>query len=424
MVKLMLALIVGLYIPIIDTIDMLIRMGYRYKFTYRRKQVLPTSVAVAVAQKTVNPYKILMSVHNLAGQFEEFKNNIKVFGYENVLVIDDTSTDNTVALLQQEGIPVLPNQNNWQKPNSILRGLRALPPETNTVIVMDPDARILNLNPKEYGKEISDFKEVLLDFQASDYDACAVRVLAQCDSVLESLQNFEYKISMGLTKKSMGANSTVSGAFAFYKRYYLEDTLLKHSRSVYGEDYEISLRILSSGGRIYYDGRLTVLTKQRATLFDLTRQRMGWDFSLLKIDTMISGRLLDLPRKFYTMYHYIFYNVILSVLLHPIRVLSITVLLVCLVNLFDNLAHTHMIPDYPITNPMLFFLFYVFSLMVTYALLVVVERRRRGRYIFILLLFPFYSLYMGLVPRTLGFLNYITIKTMGFKLVEDGYKYT
>jgi len=229
---------------------------------------------------------------------------------------------------------------------------------------------------------------------------------------------------MGLSKKAMGNSSIVSGAFAFFSRDYLEDILSQHSKSVYGEDYETSLRILSSGGHIYYDGRLTVLTKQRTTLFDLTRQRMGWDFSLLKINANLSGKLKSLPNRFYTWYHYVYYNIFLSVFLHPIRVLSITVLLACLVNLFDNLAHTHLIPDYPITNPMLFFLFYTFSLMVTYTLLWAVERRRRDRYLFILLVFPFYSLYMSLVPRTLGFLNYISIKTLGIKLVEDGYKYT
>jgi len=420
----MLALIVGLYIPIIDTIDMVIRIAYRYKFARQDKKTAAEQMAVEATQKMIRPYKVLMSVHNLASHFDEFKNNLKPYGYENVLVIDDTSTDHTAKLLKQEGIPYISNQINWQKPASILRGLRTLPPEIKTVIVIDPDARLLNLNPKEYNKEISDFQEVLMDFQMSDYDACAVRVLAECRSTLEYLQNFEYKISMGLTKKSMGVNSIVSGAFAFFKRDYLEAILTRHSKSVYGEDYETTLRILSSGGRIHYDGRVTILTKQRATLFDLTRQRMGWDFSLLKINAHLPRQLMSLPKKFYTWYQYIFYNIFLSVFLHPIRIVSITVLLACLANFFDNMARTHLIPDYAITNPGLFFLFYLFSLMVTYSLLFAVERRRRGRYAFILLLFPFYSLYMSLVPRTLGFLNYISIKTLGIKLVEDGYRYT
>jgi len=188
----MLALIVGLYIPIVDTIDMLIRMGYRHKFARQGKKSATGEMSVEAAQRMIKPYKILMSVHNLASHFGEFKANLKIFGYENVLVVDDTSTDSTAALLKQEGIPFISNKTNWQKPASILRGLRTLPPEIKTVIVIDPDAKLLNLNPKEYGKEISDFQEVLMDFQASDADACAVRVLAHCNSVLESLQNFEF----------------------------------------------------------------------------------------------------------------------------------------------------------------------------------------------------------------------------------------
>jgi cellulose synthase/poly-beta-1,6-N-acetylglucosamine synthase-like glycosyltransferase len=83
----------------------------------------------------------------------------------------------------------------------------------------------------------------------------------------------------------------VSKAFAFFKKCRIEEILSEHSKSVYGEDYETSLRLHASGGRVYYDGRLTVKTTQRRSLWDLTRQRMGWDLSLLKIHWQLMGKL-------------------------------------------------------------------------------------------------------------------------------------
>ncbi|MDD5773748.1 MAG: glycosyltransferase family 2 protein [bacterium] len=430
MVKIILALVIGLYIPLIDSVDFIIKLIYRKKNTKEGNSMLPTSVKKENARNKnganasgLNSYKVIISVYNISKTFENFVKNIKPFGYQNILIIDDASSDNTAALLKERGIPFITNEHNLQKPASILNGLKKLPERIYTVIVMDPDSAILNLNPKEHNKKISDFDEVLNNFQNSSFDACAVRILVEGNSILERLQNFEYKISMGLAKKSMEELTVISGAFAFFKRGFLESVLSKHSQSVYGEDYETSLRILTSGGHIYYDGRLSVLTKQRKTLKDLTQQRMGWDFSLIKIDTLMAGQLRFLPRKFYSIYQYIIYNIFISVIFHPLRMLSIVLLAVSFLNFFDNLAGLNLIPDYYFTNPALFLYFYVFCMLIMYLLLISVERRRRNKYYYILPLFPFYSLYMGLVPKTLGFLNFITIKIFGVKVVEDGYKY-
>ncbi len=430
MVKIVMALLVGLYIPLIDFIDLVIKLIFRARNSHEGDLNLPTSVReiTYLHLKTqysfmLKPYKILVAVHNISKAFEEFKKNIAFFGYDNVLVIDDMSTDETAILLEKEGIPFFTNKKNCQKPNSILSGLKKLPENIETVIVMDPDSMVLNLNSKEFNKTKSDFEEVLCDFQNSLYDACAVRVLAHCESILEYLQNFEYKISMSLTKKSMGGFSVISGAFAIFKRSFLQSVLCEHSLSVYGEDYETSLRILTRGGQIYYDGRLTILTKQRKTLSSLTRQRMGWDLSLFKINFMMMKEFKSLPKKVLSYYEYIYYNILISVILHPFRILSIFVVMLSFLNFFDNLLHIRLISDNYFTNPNLFPLFYIFCMFITYSLLISIEKRRRNKYYFVLLLFPFYSLYMGLIPRTLGFLNFIFLKIFGVKLIEDGYKY-
>jgi hypothetical protein len=49
------------------------------------------------------------------------------------------------------------------------------------------------------------------------------------------------------------------------------------------------------------------------------------------------------------------------------------------------------------------------------------ERRRRKRHLLLVLAYPLYSMYLALVPRTLGYLNYFSILFFKRKIVEDGY---
>jgi len=430
MVNGVLLLALGLYIPLIDSADCLLRLIRRRRIKGQREHIWPTSLrgipqedAAAAQRSDAKPYRVLVSIYNIADTFDEFKENVSRFGYENVLVIDDASTDKTPQLLKQEGIPFISNKVNLHKPASILRGLKALSEEIETVAVIDPDSTILNLNPREYNKDVSDFKEVLADFQSSSCAACAVRVVVRCNSLLEYLQNFEYKISMGLAKKSLEDFCAVSGAFAFFKRDYLQRILEGHSESIYGEDYETSLRILAGGGRIYYDGRLTVMTKQRNTIWSLSRQRMGWDLASMKINYFVLSKFLKkMPKKVFYIYQYIIYNTLFLILLHPIRIVSILFLSFSFLNLIDNVTRLNAIPNYFFNNPAFFLSYYLFHIVLVYALLFMVERRRRDRYLFILPIFPFYVLYINLVPRTLGFLNFFSILFFKKKVVEDGYK--
>ncbi len=438
MVEKIIAISAGLYIPFVDGLDFLVKLFYRAKTTTRGNKIWPSSVREVpediealkdpadsiIRHFMVKPYKVVVSVHNIAETFEEFKNNMEDFGYENVLVIDDASSDVTRHLLRKENFDFLSNNINLQKSASILKGIRSLPREIETIIIIDPDARILNLNSREYGKRISDIEEVISDFQKSGYEGCAVRVLAECQSLLEYLQNFEYKTCMSLAKKSLQGLCMTSGAFAIFKRNFIERVLTEHSKSVYGEDYETSLRILAAGGHIYYDGRLTVVTKQKKNLWDLTRQRMGWDLSLLKIQLLMMKRINFLTKNFISFYHYVIYNTIISIVLHPIRLVSIALLITSFLNIFDNLFMAGIIPDRYYSDPRLFGVFYISYVMIAYATLFFVERRRRDRYIYLLPLYPFYVLYLGLVPRTLGYLNFISLKIFKRKVVEDGYMYT
>ena len=240
---LIIAFALGLFIPIFEIVDLILKVLLRGKVSRIEEDGHASHTSVKFpdeerepADSSLRPYKILVSVRNIATDFNLFRDNLALFGFENVHVIDDHSTDATTDLLRQSGIPFCRNEENLQKPGSILKALKVLPADIETIVVIDPDARILNLNPREFSKTVSDFHEVLEDFQKSGYNACAVRVVSHCASFLEKLQNFEYKLTMGLTKKSLRQYVAVSGALAFYDRASLEKVLEKHSKSVYGEE--------------------------------------------------------------------------------------------------------------------------------------------------------------------------------------------
>ena len=273
----------------------------------------------------------------------------------------------------------------------------------------------------EFNKEMSDFEEVLIDFQKSNADACAVRVVVECNSFIEKLQNFEYKVTMGLTKKAMRHFAAVSGAIAFYSRECLERVLEEHSKSVYGEDYETSLRIHGECGDIYYDGRLTAKTSQRKTWKELTKQRMGWDLSLLKVHTQLMKKLKKVPKSPMYLYQYFIYNALYLILFHPVRIVSAAFVFLSLANLIDNCTGAHMIGDYFYNNPFLCLAFYFFTLLYALTVLLASERRRRGRYKYTVFFYPFYSLYLSIVPKTLGYLNYVTLALFRRKIIQDGY---
>ena len=109
-----------------------------------------------------SPFAIIASVYNLEDQIEEFT---QYFGpyRDRVWLISDGSTDNTVLRLRQAGWRCFDDGVNRRKPGAIRRLLERLPSHIETVMVIDPDARIRGLNE---GSTI-DVEQFVSDFQQS-----------------------------------------------------------------------------------------------------------------------------------------------------------------------------------------------------------------------------------------------------------------
>ncbi len=268
------------------------------------------------------PFAIIASVFNLEDRLEEF---MEAFGpyRHRVWLISDGSTDNTVLRLRQAGWRCFDDGVNRRKPGALRRLLEHLPAHIETVMVIDPDIRIRGLND---GSTI-DMDEFISDFQQSGAAAACPRIMIEPDGFLARFQAFEYALAFRVGRESLADFSITSGV-SFYRRSALARALSEHSLSVYAEDFENALILLSHGERIYYDGRLVVSTEGPGTLQHWFSQRVGWYHGLVKVYVERFSEVLRIGlRSPFAAYHYLVYIGGLSLAIHLIKIVSAVLLL-------------------------------------------------------------------------------------------------
>jgi len=246
------------------------------------------------------PFAIIASVFNLEDRLEEF---MEAFGpyRHRVWLISDGSTDNTVLRLRQAGWRCFDDGVNRRKPGALRRLLEHLPAHIETVMVIDPDIRIRGLND---GSAI-DMDEFISDFQQSGAAAACPRIMIEPDGFLARFQAFEYALAFRVGRESLADFGITSGV-SFYRRSALARALSEHSLSVYAEDFENALILLSHGERIYYDGRLVVSTEGPGTLQHWFSQRVGWYHGLVKVYVERFSEVLRIGlRSPFAAYHYL-----------------------------------------------------------------------------------------------------------------------
>ncbi|HEX4389101.1 MAG TPA: hypothetical protein VH109_10790, partial [Steroidobacteraceae bacterium] len=227
----------------------------------------------------LRPWAIIASVYNLGDQIDEF---VRAFApyRDRVWLISDGSTDHTVMRLTQLGWRCYDDGVNRKKPGAIKRLLERLPAHIETVIVVDPDIRIRGVA----GGSSAELERVLGDFQQSGAAAACPRVMIEPDGFLARFQAFEYTLAFRVGRESLADYGLTSGV-SIYRRDALFRALHEHSLSVYAEDFENAVILLSQGERVYYDGRLVVSTEGPGTIRRWFSQRVGWYHGLLKVYT-------------------------------------------------------------------------------------------------------------------------------------------
>jgi len=363
------------------------------------------------------PFAIIASVFNLEDRLEEF---MEAFGpyRHRVWLISDGSTDNTVLRLSQAGWRCFDDGVNRRKPGALRRLLEHLPAHIETVMVIDPDIRIRGLND---GSTI-DMDEFISDFQQSGAAAACPRIMIEPDGFLARFQAFEYALAFRVGRESLADFSITSGV-SFYRRSALARALSEHSLSVYAEDFENALILLSHGERIYYDGRLVVSTEGPGTLQHWFSQRVGWYHGLVKVYVERFSEVLRIGlRSPFAAYHYLVYIGGLSLAIHLIKIVSAVLLLLSFLGGMGALLLDDFVPQGTLGNPE-YFTAAIGSYLAlgVIALFTCVPKAERAYTAPIVPLYLCYAV-THIVPMTVGFGNFFALRLFGRRIYQDHYE--
>jgi len=365
----------------------------------------------------LRPYAIIASVFNLGDRLDEFTESFAAYR-DRVWLISDGSTDSTVTRLLQDGWRCFDDGVNRRKPAALRLLLERLPAHIETVMVIDPDIRIRGLS----GGSSAELERVIGDFQQSGAAAVCPRVMIEPDGLLARFQAFEYALAFRVGRESLADYSITSGV-SIYRRDALWRALREHSLSVYAEDLENAVILLSQDERIYYDGRLVVSTEGPGTFGRWFSQRVGWYHGLLKVYSERLGAIWRISKRTpFAGYHFVIYIGGLSLVLHLVKIFSALLLLLSLIGGFDSLFLVHLLPRNALTSPS-YFIGAVGSYLAlgVIALFTVVPKSERA---YVAPIVPLYLLYAltHLLPMTVGFGNFIAVRLWGRRLYKDHYE--
>jgi cellulose synthase/poly-beta-1,6-N-acetylglucosamine synthase-like glycosyltransferase len=362
------------------------------------------------------PFAIIASIFNLEDRLQEFMSAFGAYKHR-VWLISDGSTDQTVLRLRQAGWRCFDDGVNRRKPGALRRLLACLPEHIDIVMVIDPDIRIRGLNE---GSTIN-LEQFVRDFQQSGAAAACPRIMIEPDGFLARFQAFEYALAFRVGRESLADFSVTSGV-SFYRRSALARTLDEHSLSVYAEDFENALILLSHGERIYYDGRLVVSTEGPGSLQHWFSQRVGWYHGLLKVYSERFSEVLRISRRSpFAAYNYLIYIGGLALGIHLVKIVSAALLLLSFLGGLDALLNDF-VPQGSLGNPE-YFTAAVGSYLAlgVIALFTCVPKAERG---YIAPIVPLYLCYAiaHIVPMTVGFGNFFALRLFRRRVYQDHYE--
>jgi len=209
-------------------------------------------------------------------------------GYE-VLVINDGSTDDTFRKAKQYegkygGVSVRvfdkPNGGKWSALNYAFQRASG-----ELMLCVDADSRLEEGALRRMVCRLGDPKVAAVAGQ--------VRVRNR-HNLITQLQALEYQMGNGAVRMGQSLFGTVlviAGPLGLFRRSVMEDVLAKYNFTPYGhpgrvtgpyegdtfaEDFDLSMAILSLGGRIVYEPDAVSLTKAPDRAFTLINQRYRW----------------------------------------------------------------------------------------------------------------------------------------------------
>jgi cellulose synthase/poly-beta-1,6-N-acetylglucosamine synthase-like glycosyltransferase len=362
-------------------------------------------------------FAIIASIFNLEDRLQDFMDAFGPYRHR-VWLISDGSTDHTVLRLREAGWRCFDDGVNRRKPAALRRLLASLPAHIDIVMVIDPDIRIRGL--KE-GSTI-DVEEFVSDFQQSGAAAACPKIMIEPDGLLARFQAFEYALAFRVGRESLADFSVTSGV-SFYRRNALARALDEHSLSVYAEDFENALILLSHGERIYYDGRLVVSTEGPGSLQHWFSQRVGWYHGLIKVYSERFSEVLRISRRSpFATYNYLIYIGGLGLAIHLVKIVSAALLLLSFLGGLGTILLDDFVPQSALGNPE-----YFIAALGSYlalgviALFTCVSKSERA---YVAPIVPLYLCYAiaHIVPMTVGFGNFFALRLFRRRIYQDHYE--
>jgi cellulose synthase/poly-beta-1,6-N-acetylglucosamine synthase-like glycosyltransferase len=370
----------------------------------------------AAVRRAARPYAIIASIFNMEEELDEFMERLQPYR-DHVWLISDGSTDNTAKRLIQAGWRCLDEELNRHKPGALRLLVSKLPPQIETVMVIDPDIRICG----RHEGSVVELERVIADLQQSGAAAACPRVAIERDGFLARFQALEYTLTFVVGRRSL-ADFAVTSGVSIYRRDALERALDQHSLSIYAEDLENTVILLHSGERIYYDGRLVVSTRGPGGVRRWYSQRVGWYYGLLRVYAQRRRELWHIGRRTpFAMYNFVAYIGVLGLGLHVVRIAGAGLLLVSVLAIFDSLFALDLLHTGRAINPVYFAAAIASYLaLAVIALVTVIPRRERA---YVAPVVPIYFLYIlaHIVPVTVGFCNWVALRLWGRRLYRDHY---
>ena len=152
-------------------------------------------------------------------------------------------------------------------------------------------------------------------------------------------------------------------------------------------------------------------------------QRVGWYYGLLKVYTERFGKIWRISKRApFAMYHFVIYLGGLSLILHPLKIVSAALLVLSFLSGFDNLFLADALPRNTVINPT-YFVAAIGSYLAlgVLALFTVVPKAERAYIAPIVPLYLFYAL-THIAPMTVGYANWLGVKLWGRRIYRDHYE--
>jgi cellulose synthase/poly-beta-1,6-N-acetylglucosamine synthase-like glycosyltransferase len=192
-----------------------------------------------------------------------------------VIVVDDGSTDDTAAIVEELGLPMvrLICQPNRGKPAALNTGVAAASNEL--IVMMDGDTVF----------EPSTVRELVQPFGDPRIGAAAGNAkVGNRDTLIGAWQHIEYVMGFNLDRRMydmLGCMPTIPGAVGAFRRSALE-RVGGMSDDTLAEDTDITMALHRDGWRVVYAEKARAWTEAPESVQQLWSQRYRWSYGTMQ----------------------------------------------------------------------------------------------------------------------------------------------